>query len=800
MSAIKLPYTRFVKQANTGLTSILGAAPAAAHAESLLIAAPWILVAEQLSDWPVRNATQTGVKDTYDAYKFVGDYANGSQKVYVGASAYRFEIPPDAFAPVAEVLSISVPLHVDRWLVDGVRLAALLSSSDIPPDDWQTVRAGDVSDDALLPMTFVEGSPVREEKNDTVILEFPAETEARKYLYIFITLEDYRSTRDFWLEGGALLVGIDAEVTFSREINTSLPTVLPILATNKYREGGNTEVGPLDLVKTTGMAIPLDEDIEGDWQRFEAMLRYWAASEKTVSTAEVEGPEAPWQNLRFKIYYGGSADTGAKVRVNVFDSNLMHGSPTAVGQFNTPVSYPADVQMTILSGTIPTGSLWFWVFVDNDSDGEFKSGIPAGRGFANVGPTMALPIEVTLYDNAPPGYARRFWALAGDREYNVTISANNNTPGLTEVLNRSGTSGRPKIIGREYLHEGDFIAHSANGYSPSFNHLNGVALIANPLTSGSWGPNNPGYQGGGAAAGGLFALAGTPFEALTTPTVELPDGTITGTRTPLVRWNSGSIHKFSTYDLECKNASETIVVNFVRRRFPALIDSKYHVLLPPLDDGVYQVRVRTLSPDQTAPKFASAWSSWKSFTIAYEEPSPTTSDIFAGLVLTSATVGEAHGWGNCTLRGHTHQPRHVTTLQFLDAIPPGTPLIQIRLVCYLETNPAYRPEAGNESVFGAQSLTPEQWRTPSLWRGEASGLSLTGDGQITVAPVLSVLLDPLGYDAGHIFPVDMHLDGPFNLHFFASPVAMTPPILSADIAVDQKMGLQSWHPSLLKLS
>ncbi len=219
-----LDYVRFTRQGNTEPIALLSTEVAARQAYTLLQSAFWKEETDKNASFPARAAVlESGTPfSLFDAYKYCGDYADGKQKAYAGAVAYRFQIPAEALTgTVAEVVSVAVPLYVDRWLFDGVRIAAYVSDDETPPASWATVRDGDAKLSARLPMTYTEDDPPKRvvvEKNGTMTVTMPADLDSKKYLYVMVTLEDYESVRGFWIEGAGLLIGGENVVTFDRSV------------------------------------------------------------------------------------------------------------------------------------------------------------------------------------------------------------------------------------------------------------------------------------------------------------------------------------------------------------------------------------------------------------------------------------------------------------------------------------------------------------------------------------------------------------------------------------------------------
>lgn len=241
-----LPFTRFTRQVSTDAMAVLSTEAAALHAEDLLKVAPWMEAAdtESKSTFPARDARQSGFNVLWDAFKFCGDYTSGYQKAYAGMVAYRFKIPAAALSGPTHITSIALPLYVDRWLVDGVRVAAYLSASPVPPTDWTTCREGTVHKDAELPMTYTEADPpvrIVVEKNETLTVSFAPDTDALAYLYVIVSLEDYTTVRGFWIEGAALIVGDRALTTFDGAIEPDASTAWngEVWCDGKFQSGGN---------------------------------------------------------------------------------------------------------------------------------------------------------------------------------------------------------------------------------------------------------------------------------------------------------------------------------------------------------------------------------------------------------------------------------------------------------------------------------------------------------------------------------------------------------------------------------
>jgi hypothetical protein len=193
----------------------------AAMADLALQTAPWKPVTALTSVMPVHTALLVSGADSYDAYKFCGNYTQGTQKAFAGMVAYRYRIPAEGLAGTkAKIHSIAIPVWSDRWNVSGTRIAAYISDSEFPPDVWATLRIGDAYEDGVLPMPATVD---RVDSAGTCTITYASDTTVKKYLWVFVSLEDYPSARGYWIEGGAFIDGAAVVVTFNRAVTEDSP-------------------------------------------------------------------------------------------------------------------------------------------------------------------------------------------------------------------------------------------------------------------------------------------------------------------------------------------------------------------------------------------------------------------------------------------------------------------------------------------------------------------------------------------------------------------------------------------------
>ena len=233
-TTLKLPFVRFVAQVNT--------APAEPKANYQALAARNAL-ALQSCEWReaaksakaslvTHNFTVSHAGDQYDAYLMTGDYnaENSTEVAYAGIAAYRFTLPAAYIDGSQTLVSMSLPITRDRFLLPGVRVVAVLSDSAQPSASWAVVR-GEASP-AASETEYLKNSATRitAALDDSGTLELDlagTDTTKKPYLWIYLTVEDYSATwtmysktepRLYAIEGSAMIVGEDATVTFSADV------------------------------------------------------------------------------------------------------------------------------------------------------------------------------------------------------------------------------------------------------------------------------------------------------------------------------------------------------------------------------------------------------------------------------------------------------------------------------------------------------------------------------------------------------------------------------------------------------
>lgn len=233
-TTLKATATRYIKRAHSGTITNTQWLGAMEGTEAALQAAPWRRAYAAASRLPINNPLLTHDDDAYDAFQQSGAAVpeSGEQGIWMGAAAYRIKLP--AGEPVT---GVSFRLAADKFLVGGLRVAAVLGDYDTPPSGWgMCVNGGvgsveDASGAFATPATeTAAGSGIYDgvlatteplvsrelNKAGEFSLDLSSELAAHAYLYLIITMQDYgRWRREYYVEGSGLIDGGSLAVSFS---------------------------------------------------------------------------------------------------------------------------------------------------------------------------------------------------------------------------------------------------------------------------------------------------------------------------------------------------------------------------------------------------------------------------------------------------------------------------------------------------------------------------------------------------------------------------------------------------------
>lgn len=157
-----------------------------------------------------------GSRACFDAAEWCAEHdAAKRHRAYAQAAIYRFALPPEARAVTLE--SVAVTVTCDPYTPQGARVAAMLTDADDLPTECALVRTMDAHAEGVAPRTAVTnaGTGAVTWYETTATADLAIGSSGRKWLLVFIGLEDYRA-RNGWLEGAAMIGGVSA--TFSAPV------------------------------------------------------------------------------------------------------------------------------------------------------------------------------------------------------------------------------------------------------------------------------------------------------------------------------------------------------------------------------------------------------------------------------------------------------------------------------------------------------------------------------------------------------------------------------------------------------
>lgn len=222
-----------------------------AHLDAEKIAAnlgsiEWEEVSEREATFPAHSgkseasdAENIETRNIYDAALFCGEHTDGKHRAFANAACYRFIIP-DSAANV-HLTELSVRVNSDPYNSTGARISVYVSDESTPPLDCATCRTGSSSDVSSSAQTNngADGSPATEwySTNTHVEAVSPRREEGgnwfatsgqaiirpegglllKKYLYVFVLLENYAVARNGFLEGASY-----AEAEFELSVDSEI--------------------------------------------------------------------------------------------------------------------------------------------------------------------------------------------------------------------------------------------------------------------------------------------------------------------------------------------------------------------------------------------------------------------------------------------------------------------------------------------------------------------------------------------------------------------------------------------------
>jgi len=329
-------FTRYVRQGRTPApVSCTAMAACTQQAYNALLDATWRRVEEKEAGLPRHNWAQTGFSDRWDAAKYCGDYADGYQHGYATAVCYTIKMPADALAgTVAKIVSLAIPAHGDRWLDDGCDIKVKLSASATPPE-WDATP-----DDTQTGLLEVVPSNTGTDTSATVAFDWSAAPKTSlAYLHITLRLTNYLTHRGAWIEGGAMIDGLNIAVTFDRDVEPDADESCPVIAVSGMatRADGSL-VAPAGWDQVfIGTAPPVEYSPESSLLQ----ASEWSRSASMFPGASLTPAEPTTRGGEYPI--GGYLVLGTDNAPRIVGSVRMFVLPQTDGRTMTTMSFDAPI-------------------------------------------------------------------------------------------------------------------------------------------------------------------------------------------------------------------------------------------------------------------------------------------------------------------------------------------------------------------------------------------------------------------------------------------------------------------------
>ena len=167
------------------------------------------------------------IRESFDAAMWCGEHSGGKHRAYANAAVYRWTLP-DA-ADDATISAIKVHVTSDPYNSSGVRLHLFTSDSPDIPTSCRTVRGEDASGDIIEDGTTAAAVAPRTTRTiDKKEYWYPTGVDvtitptngltAKKYLFLFVGLEDYSVVRGNWIEGSSFIDNL-VDLTTSADVS-----------------------------------------------------------------------------------------------------------------------------------------------------------------------------------------------------------------------------------------------------------------------------------------------------------------------------------------------------------------------------------------------------------------------------------------------------------------------------------------------------------------------------------------------------------------------------------------------------
>ena len=376
-------------------------------------------------------------------------------------------------------------------------------------------------------------------------------------------------------------------------------------------------------------------DPDGDgWSNLgEFLYRVNATNGTTSSTDPSAAASHPAPRAEFTFHYDGALNNGPVV-VMTYTTNTMDGPANATithAHAGGVFPFSAPVTLGVQNGYLREGLNWMFGFIDNNSNGEWDPGEPAGvldGQPVNVGYGDVRGLVMRFTDTARPGLPRVSWegvAGVGTGSYTVKVF-------------RTSTAGHP-LVGtmvirdRDFLHEGDLLGRGLAALDPGESDQPTYRFAVNDV-------NLP------AASDYLVSWSPTPG----VPALEAPIGAVQLARNSMAWSATGPISQFRIEIRQGATNGTVLIDRMVQAPYPStagryVLDMADLALFAggsTLPNGLYYWRVQSVNPRRS-----SALSGWASFIVNVQDLPDTVHSIagtsaYYGLAPVTGVVVEAY--------------------------------------------------------------------------------------------------------------------------------------------------------------
>ena len=388
-------------------------------------------------DWSTKPSYTKYIDERYDAYLQGGDgvVSTATMCGYAGIAAYRFKLPSAWTDTTVE--TVEIPVSVDKYLRAGVRVSLVFSDSETPSNDWDVIRGtaancwktdseaseqeGVVSFGYLgkTASPYLTASIVEYGTITVPVADIPSLSGGDKptYMWVYLTPEDFtgrwtmyskKSTRNYGIEGSAVIVGDGVAVTFADEVEAD-PDV-PGSTGFAVFHGGVGPYVPKGSICAFECAVRSDANLIIEADGSQADLRNYVGG---LDTASAVGRlyERLFGGLVDPLTSGGSSpQPGASFNVVAEDENRRHVSVESDRPNRTAV-LRIEAAPLLVPFVFPTGfvagkvTLSFPSFFSGDdvSDGARFNVFLAGKYLTSL--TEEEIRAPGLYDGTEPPFA-----------------------------------------------------------------------------------------------------------------------------------------------------------------------------------------------------------------------------------------------------------------------------------------------------------------------------------------------------------------------------------------------------------